>query len=121
MPWHYSQSSGRLDIDGSYLATGYAGAGPGKNNPADQATPDTGPLPRGNYTIGPAQNNPHLGNQAMPLTPHPHNQMFNRSGFWVHGDNPAHPGHSSCGCIVLQPIPRSLLASSPDRSLEVTP
>lgn len=85
----------------------YAGMDIGKNNVAMQSVHDVGPLPAGVYTIGPLMIHPpgdplrHLG-PCMMLTPDPANEMFGRSGFFIHLDNPAHPGFSSNGCIVCQ-------------------
>ncbi len=55
----------------------------------------------------------------MYLQPDPHNQMFGRSGFFMHGDSLAHPGQSSEGCIVMPEDVRELVAASPDRGLSV--
>jgi hypothetical protein len=54
-----------------------------------------GPLPLGKYKIHPSAKNPHLGRSCY-LEPDPHNQMFGRSGFYIHGTGP----HGSDGCIV---------------------
>lgn len=71
-----------------------------KNNPEFQDVHNVGPLPQGQYTIGPLHTVPHMG-PCMPLTPEPANSMFGRAGFFVHLDNPAHVGASSDGCIVV--------------------
>jgi len=57
----FSQSSGDTRQDGRYLATGWAGHDAGRNNPAEQADHNIGPLPRGKYTIGHAYTHPKLG------------------------------------------------------------
>jgi RHS repeat-associated protein len=65
--WQYSQSTGQLtyvdDQTGAHtpIGSGYAGNGPGLNNPNMQNVPDIGPLPQGTYTIGPQQNNGNNG------------------------------------------------------------
>jgi len=102
----YSQSAGEFrNVDSSVLESGcYAGRDDYKNNPFDQAVHDLGPLPQGQYTMGPLHVIPHLG-PAMPLTPAPGNAMFGRYGFFIHLDNPAHPGESSDGCIVCADDP----------------
>ena len=111
MNWSYSQSSGiLLDPDGEIVATGYAGGNcgrnpEGKNNPDMQDTHCIGPLPQGTYRLGSPQNNPHLGPYAIPLTPDEDNEMFGRSGFFIHGDSINHPGCASEGCIIM---PRSV-------------
>ena len=98
----YSQSKGEwTDDQGEVIVSGcYAGRGQYKNNPGEDATHGLGPLPRGQYTIGPLHTIPHLG-PAMALTPAPTNEMHGRWGFFAHLDNPAHPGDSSDGCIVV--------------------
>jgi hypothetical protein len=117
--WQWSNSTGTLTHDGAAVATGYAGHGAGKNNPQDEAIPDTGPPPEGLYTIGPPRTDPHLGPVAMPLSPAQATDMHGRSGFWLHADNPAHPGQSSEGCIVLSNAARQAIASSGDTALTV--
>jgi hypothetical protein len=105
----YSQGKGVWTNEaGEVLVSGcYAGIGSGKNNPDMQTVHNVGPLPQGVYGIGPLMIHPpgdplrHLG-PCMSLTPHPTNTMFGRSGFFIHLDNPAHPGMSSNGCIVPQ-------------------
>jgi hypothetical protein len=105
--------------DGILVGQGYAGAGAGKDNPAEQAIHETGPVPQGGYTIGPARNLPHFGSLVMELTPDTANEMFGRSGFLIHGDSLAHPGHGSEGCIVLPEAARQAIADSQDRLLLV--
>lgn len=119
--WEFTITNGTLSTNRRPIAVGYSGHGADKNNPAAQNVPDCGPIPPGQYQIGPAQTNPTLGPFAMPLTPDPTNDMHGRSGFWIHGDNARHPGNSSAGCIVLQRPARMMLATSPDRSLTVIP
>ena len=103
---YYRQSKGEWTDDlGEVIVSGcYAGKGAGKNDPSDQEIHGCGPLPQGQYTISPLHTIPHLG-PAMALTPAPTNQMFGRSGFFVHLENPAHLGESSDGCIVFASDP----------------
>lgn len=97
----YSQAAGLFTIDGVVTIQGcYSGNGVWKNHNASQNVRNSGPLPTGQYTLSPLHTIPHLG-PSMALTPAPANTMFGRSGFFVHLDNPAHPGQSSDGCIVL--------------------
>src|SRR5580704_5305736 len=112
MSWIYSQSTGRLTRDGQFVATGYSGKGAGRNNPAEQAVPDVGPIPQGRYRIGPQFHAPVQGPCAMRLTPEGHNAL-GRTGFMIHGDNAAHD--ASIGCIILPPEIRQEIAASPDR------
>lgn len=97
----YSQSRGWWTLeDGPVIVMGcYSGKNACKNEPASEFMANIGVLPRGKYTLGPLHTIPHLG-PAMPLTPAPTNDMEGRFGFFVHLDNPAHPGESSDGCIV---------------------
>jgi Protein of unknown function (DUF2778) len=88
----------------SFLSGCYAGMDIGKNNAAMQEVHDVGPLPAGIYTIGLMVMRHPLG-PSMMLTPDLTNEMFGRSGFFIHLDNPAHPGFSSDGCIVCQNDP----------------
>jgi hypothetical protein len=118
--WTYKQLTGELyDSTMKRIATGYSGAGDGKNNPAMQEVRNIGPLPKGIYSIGAPrdlQGGPH-GPFVLPLTPNPKNEMFGRAGFLIHGDNSTHT--ASEGCIIL-PLPiRMAISQSPDKALEV--
>lgn len=97
----FSQSTGQLQEDGQYKATGYSGSGEGKGNPALQNVPNLGPIPQGVYTISSARDTTTHGPVVMPLTPEADTQTFGRSGFLIHGDSIEHPGCASHGCIIL--------------------
>lgn len=107
----FKQSTGALyDADGKLLVVGYAGGNLGMNpeginNPEKQAVVKVGPLPRGKYTFGRVVEGSHLGPFAIELIPDASNEMFGRSGFFMHGDSIAHPRCASEGCIV---IPRTI-------------
>ncbi len=113
----YSQQSGRLfcldgQSDKTVLdVTGYAGTGVGRNNPARQGAKDLGPLPRGFWEIGPAENRERTGPVTLPLTPDSTNDVFqtNREPFTflIHGDKAT--GNASTGCIVVPPDIRKLI------------
>jgi hypothetical protein len=120
MPWSYHQATGQMLFNGSLVATGYSGHGPGLNNPAMQDDPDIGPIPVGTYTIGPQHFEKGKGPVVMALTPNPFNQMFGRDGFLIHGDNPAMDHSASHGCIILGPGFRKQISGSSDRTLIVT-
>lgn len=118
--WTYQQGTGRLSRNEQPVAIGYSGFGEGKNNPALQGVPDIGPIPRGDYTIGPPEcvdvPGPH-GPYVLRLTPH--QPVGGRDGFLIHGDSIEHPGQASHGCIILARGFRSLIVTSRDTLLRV--
>lgn len=116
----YKQSTGELFQDGALLGVGYAGMPPtGKNNPAAQEIHDIGPIPQGLYTLATPDNDPKLGAFAIPLLPDAGNQMFDRAGFYMHGDSFAHPGRASEGCIVMAGPIREKAWADKTRRIEV--
>lgn len=125
--WLYQQVTGNLywvSQNGSHLlhSVGYAGKGKGKNNPEWEMVHDFGPAPRGLYDIGEVVlEHPRVGAFALPLIPRPTNEMFGRAGFFMHGDNPAHIGDSSDGCLVFMLDTRKLVDISKglERLIEV--
>ncbi len=117
--WIYEQATGKLTREGKLVATGYAGRGDGKNNPAMQHVRNTGPIPRGKYTIGPPRDTKDHGPHVLPLTPDQTNEMFGRSAFLIHGDSVKLPGTASQGCIILARAMREKISSSGDVSLRV--
>ncbi len=121
MTWTFQQSTGQMtDPNGDVVATGYSGHNGGINDPSQQATPNVGPLPQGNYTIGPAHTPPdHLGVFALPLYPDAANQMFGRFGFFIHGDNVHMNRTASDGCIIMPMGVRQQIVSSGDTALTV--
>ena len=102
--------------NGEAIATGYSGSGVGRNNPAEQAVPNVGPIPQGRYSIGPEFDAPVQGPCTMRLTPEGHDAL-GRDGFLIHGDNAAHD--ASQGCIVLPIEARQAIAANSDRDLQV--
>lgn len=122
MPWVYNQSTGELSHNGVVVATGYSGAGligtTGRNNPAMEATPDAGPIPAGQWDIGPAANSPNTGPNTITLTPTGHN-AHGRTNFRVHGNNPTN--NASHGCIIMPPAVRQQIINSADTVLNVVP
>lgn len=108
--WTYTQANGDLDHDGVYEGRGYSGRGDGVNNPSMQNVYQTGPIPRGVWTIGAARNDPHLGPEVFPLTPAPQTNHFGRGGFFIHGDNSLMNDTGSEGCIVLGRSVRDAIA-----------
>ena len=118
--WTYAQKTGELQQDGKPVATGYSGAGPGKNNPEAQAVPNVGPIPQGDWTItGPPQHSTEHGPYVLRLNPEPETKTFGRSGFLMHGDSKKSPGKASHGCIIMPRAVREQVWESGDRDLEV--
>lgn len=120
MAWTYHQSTGKFFHDGKYAGRGHAGKGKWQNMPSAQNMRGEGPLPRGTYAV--ARNfmhDPAAGKHSLRLTPDPGNQMFGRSHFLIHGENPARPGESSDGCIVASFSLRLQILRSGDRTLKV--
>ena len=119
--WVYHQRTGELTHNGQHVATGYSGSGAGQNNPDTQSTPNVGPVPQGDYTIGHQFNSHATGPGAMRLTPQAGTATYGRSDFEVHGDSTRHPGQASQGCIILPPGVRHEMATSGDTTLHVQP
>jgi hypothetical protein len=118
--WEYSQSSGQLvDPSGTVTGIGYSGNGPDLNRPASQDVIGHGPCPQGLYTMGPWFDDPEKGPIVTHLAPDPDNEMFGRSGFMIHGDNPAMNHTASDGCIILAHDIRVALSLSADDELNV--
>lgn len=120
MPWYYDQLSGKIFHNDVFVGVGYSGAGQtaagGRNNPDLQNVRNTGPIPTGEYAIGPAQRHPSKGPVCMRLTPVGHDAQ-GRSGFLIHGNNAQND--ASQGCIIADPIIRNRIASSGDKRLIV--
>lgn len=116
MPWVYDQSSGEIRLNGQLVGSGYAGKGLGRDNPDMEHIRDTGPIPRGTYSIGAAYEHPILGPMVMNLDPVGHT-AHGRDLFRIHGDNAIN--NASEGCIVLGPSIRKRISASNDRTLEV--
>jgi len=118
--WTYAQKTGELQQDGKHVATGYSGAGPGKNNPEMEGVHDVGPIPRGDWTIvGPPVNTAEHGPYVLTLTPSVDTPTFGRDGFLLHGDSKESPGCASHGCVVMPKSAREQVWKSGDRDLEV--
>jgi RHS repeat-associated protein len=121
----YSQSSGNLrctdDGTGAQVVNdnGYAGHGPGLNNPNAQCQQNVGPLPRGNYTIGAGGNGP-LGHPQLPLNPNPNNNMCGRNNFLIHADNSQQNQSASHGCIIVSQPSRQTIHNAGGGTLNVT-
>jgi Protein of unknown function (DUF2778) len=112
VPFTYEQTTGRFSQDGNLVGIGYSGNTAGLNNPAEERTPDVGPIPAGNWTIGPAHTDGHLGPVVMNLDPVPPFDAFGRTLFRIHGDNDLMNHSASDGCIVLGPAYRTHIAAA---------
>jgi len=100
--WIYEQSTGNLYTgEGKFVETGYAGHGDGKNNPEKEKVKSVGPLPQGYYMAGWMLDDKHTGLGSVWLYPHPHNEMYGRGDFRVHGDNKRGDFSASEGCIIM--------------------
>lgn len=117
----YRISTGALTRDGVPFGAGYSGQPECKNDPAKCDQKDRGPIPPGFYTIGEPCDTETHGPFVLPLTPHPDNEMYGRSGFLMHGDSVKHPGTASHGCIILPRAVRETVHRLDDRDLEVAP
>ncbi len=128
MSWTYSQSSGKLiKPDGTLEGYGFAGNHDGLNTPSCQLIHDKGPLPQGVYKLSSwTDKHPTMGLCVIGLTPDPSNEMFGRSGFFIHGArNLLTSGlnaflQSSDGCIIIGDCTlRQAIWASLDRELVV--
>lgn len=116
--WIYEQATGRIFKDGVFVGEGYAGHGEGVNNPGKEDVPMVGPIPAGDYIIGPAFAHPKAGQVTMRLTPQGHSAK-NRTGFLIHGDNTAGNKSASNGCIIQSKPVRQKIANDQDKLLRV--
>ena len=130
--FEYKQNTGDTDVkvgatEIAHVGTGYAGHGEGLKNPANQSVSEkedkenAGPLPQGQYSIGPMfDNKGSTGPASMRLTPDPNNEMFGRDRFLIHGPVPGETCPcSSEGCIVLPRAERVTIGVSGIDTLEV--
>jgi hypothetical protein len=121
MPWTYHQSSGGLEdpLETIICSSGYSGFGEGKNNADAEYIPGLGPIPKGTYVIRGAIDHLKLGPVAMPLIPEASNQMYGRSGFWIHGASIFDEWNASTGSIILPRDVRESISASSDKILVV--
>lgn len=121
----YSQSTGVfthvLRDKETYLGTGWAGRGEGKNKPEMQGVKNTGPLPAGWYRICSPVDHPTVGPYALRLVPHGDNKMHGRDGFLIHGAavSTAKRGQESKGCPVVARATREAIHALGCEWLEV--
>ena len=119
--WRYQQQTGKLiSQSGNVVGAGYSGFGSGKNNPTYQSVASVGPCPEGFYHIDAPVDTDSHGPYVLRLEPFAENEMFNRSGFLIHGDSKTAPGTASHGCLIFAREVRELIWNSGDHQLEVT-
>ncbi len=118
MTYLYHQKTGDILNGASFVGTGYSGHGEGRNNPAMEAVPRVGPIPKGRYRIGPPYQHPHLGPCVMNLDPMDGTDTHGRDLFRIHGNNAQND--ASLGCIILGPAIRRQIADSGIHVIEVT-
>jgi hypothetical protein len=121
MTWTYNSSNGTLSRNGVLVGQGYSGFPPHVNDVSAENIPDEGPIPRGDYTIQPPFFANDTGPYSLPLTPAPQTEVYNRSGFRMHGDEISEAGKelASHGCIVMPLSVRETVWQSGDTDLEV--
>ena len=120
MNLNYSQSTGAITQDDStIIATGWAGKGGGKNNPAMQNIKSTGPLPQGVYSTGPWQIHPRLGPLAARLI-QISGETYGRDEFFIHGPSSKNYGQESKGCIIVPRKEREKVAALLPTTITVT-
>lgn len=119
----FSLSKGQI-TDGTRVINAYSGAfGIWQNNPDYTNVHDLGPIPLGLWHIGTAFIDAEHGPCVMRLTPDAQTETFGRTGFLIHGDSIANPGHASKGCVATNgPIAladRTYINHSLDKELMV--
>ncbi|QGU87827.1 tlde1 domain-containing protein [Erwinia sorbitola] len=120
MSWEYDVRTKQFSLKGeNRFSAMYAGADGYKDDPAFECVINSGPLPRGTYTIGEPENNKTTGYFSLRLTPDAGNSMCGRSRFLIHGDSASNPGKASQGCIVASIHVRKEISKSGVKKLVV--
>lgn len=99
-----------------FSTCGYSGMGKSRNRPGDTHLVGRGPIPVGKYYLELVRRSG-LAPPVFHLVASRGNQMFGRSGFLIHGDNPTHD--ASRGCIILWRSAREAIAEFAPKVLEV--
>lgn len=115
--WYvFEQATGhfiRHGLDGDHLLdrAGYSGSfsAGGYNNPDKQYEKLVGPIPQGQYSIGPATDFP--TKLAFPLTPMAGTDTRGRGGFMIHGGCLDGTLRASTGCVIVDVATRTRIAS----------
>ena len=124
-PSNFETTGTALQINRTLVGTGYSGHGEGINNPEKQDVENVGPIPQGIYTIG--EQKDHITSEgktliaSMELTPDSNNEMHDREGFLMHGDNDKGNQSASKGCPIFDRATRDDVANSGDNELIVVP
>lgn len=117
---YYEQKTGNLlNSSHGYLVRGYSGYSEGLNNPDLEMVVKYGPIPKGTYSLLTAIHDRHMGQACIPLLPFPSNKMFNRTEFYIHGDNKEMNFTASRGCIILALKDRLNIIFGSDRFIQV--
>lgn len=120
MSHRYEQATGTLtDASGNLEGTGYSGSPLARNDPSQQEIENVGPIPRGLWKVAGMIPKSDHGPYALVLLPQNGTITFGRSGFLMHGDEIAHPGFASHGCIIMPRSTREAVWTSSDHILEV--
>lgn len=116
---YYRSIDGATFVNTTFEGHGYSGHGDGRNNPDMENVPNVGPIPRGKYSLELCnpEEHPRLAAPVFRLHPMPGTNVFNRSGFLIHGDNKIHD--ASEGCIIQGASFRHMVEDSDERELEV--
>lgn len=122
MTWTYRITDGQVfDKANTPVFIGYSGAGhtkaEGRNNASMQMVVAKGPIPVGDYLIGPPHLSPQTGPFTMNLDPMPGANTWGRSLFRIHGNNAEND--ASHGCVILPPDARHAIWESGDHLLHV--
>lgn len=118
--WTYNSANGALSRNGILLGTGYSGHQAGLNNVEMESISNTGPIPRGSWTISHFFDDPGgKGPMVARLSPDDGTETFGRGGFMIHGDTAAHNNGASHGCIILSRDLREQISTSGDSILQV--
>ena len=118
--WTFSYI-GLIWRDDGPKSVAYSGHGEGLNNAAYQSVVGVGPIPVGQWRIGTFFDHPRLGPCVAHLTPIGDTNTYDRSGFFLHGDNAEQNHSASDGCIVVNGLAkRQAIRDSGDTLLNVT-
>jgi len=90
----------------------------GMNNPNMCSLHFIGPLPLGEYSIGPFTSHPEVGENSAQLT-QISGESYGRSDFFIHGPGSVDPLNSSEGCIVVPHFDRLRISELKPEKLNV--